>query len=88
MEVNLVVLVGFIMSIIALIIVLTFACIDIYRTIRIRRFTNNKDITHIISNNYEISEQDYVEMLLSSRNELEFNRKLKKYINTQRMDVK
>lgn len=49
---------------------------------------NSKNITYNPFIDHEIPEQDYVEMLLSSRNAKDFNRKLKKYINTQRMDAK
>lgn len=83
MEVNLVLLVvSYILSISAL----TLACINMTNDAIWLTYSENIIYKPLIE--HEIPEQDFVEMILSSRNAREFNRKLKKYINTERMDAK
>ena len=83
MEVNLVLLVvNYILSIS----VLTLACINM--TNDAIWLPNSKNIKYNPFIDCKIPVQDYVEILTSSRNLRVFRRKLKKYINTQRMDAK
>lgn len=76
MEVNLVVLVGYTISIIAF----TLACINLYKTIKISSWDEINEGIRRDANNLEIPVHDYVEMLMSSKTSREFHRKLKKYI--------